>query len=149
VVQPNFVSERGDSYLATVAREDWPNLYRLKSFRSAGIVLAGGTDTPFGAADPWKAMACAVTRRTASGVEFAGHEALTPEEALALFLADPLDLRRTRKVEAQTTADLCLLTQNWRELRHDLSAARVRTTIMRGEIVYDTSVQSSELERHC
>jgi len=147
VVQPNFVSERGDSYLSEVAREDWPNLYRLKSFLSAGIVLAGGTDTPFGAADPWKAMAGAVTRRTASGQAFARDEALTPEEALALFLADPHDLRRMRKVEAQTTADLCLLTQNWRELRRDLSAAQVRTTIMRGEIVYDTSVQASELER--
>jgi predicted amidohydrolase YtcJ len=29
VVQPNFVSERGDSYLSEMAREEWPNLYRL------------------------------------------------------------------------------------------------------------------------
>jgi predicted amidohydrolase YtcJ len=94
-------------------------------------------------------MAAAVTRRTCSGQEFAVDEALTPEEALALFLADPNDLRRMRKVEAQATADLCLLRQNWQELRRDLSAAQVRTTIIRGEIVHDMSVRMNELEKHC
>jgi hypothetical protein len=50
VVQPNFVAERGDAYLADIPPEDWPYLYCLRAFREAGVVMAGGSDTPFGAA---------------------------------------------------------------------------------------------------
>src|SRR3546814_12637775 len=53
VTQPNFIYERGDSYLRDVATDDVPALYRCRIFRSAGIPLAGGTDAPFGRPDPW------------------------------------------------------------------------------------------------
>ena len=67
VTQPNFVYERGDGYLENVASRDIPHLYRLKSWTEAGVVLGGGTDSPFGRPDPWRAMRAAVDRRTATG----------------------------------------------------------------------------------
>jgi Predicted metal-dependent hydrolase with the TIM-barrel fold len=136
VTQPNFVTERGDAYLADIPEEEWSSLYRLRSFLEAGLILAGGSDAPFGSTDLWAAMAAAVSRRTAAGADLGAAEALSPEQALALFLADPLNLSRTRKVEAGAIADLCLLSQDWAALRTDLAAARVVATIIRGRIVF-------------
>ena len=137
VVQPNFVAERGDAYLADIPSGDWPYLYRLRGFSVAGVAMAGGTDTPFGAADPWAAMAAAVSRRTAHGQILGAAEALTSEQALALFLADPADLGVTRQIAAGKAADLCLLDRPWRVARDNLSARLVRACWIGGRLVYD------------
>lgn len=136
VTQPNFVAERGDAYLADLPTDEWSSLYRLRSFLDAGLTLAGGSDAPFGSTDLWAAMAAAASRRTAGGPVLGLAEALSPEQALALFLADPVDLARTRKVEPRAVADLCLLDQDWPALRTDLAAARVTATIIRGRVVF-------------
>lgn len=147
VTQPHFVAERGDRYRADIAEGDWPKLYRLRSFMKAGVVLAGGSDAPFGRPDPWSSMAAAVSRRTADGVVLGADEALTPEAALDLFLAAPTDLARTRCIEHEAVADLVLLNQPWRVLRDKLGDAQVRATIIDGRIVHDaidqTPVQGS------
>lgn len=137
VVQPNFVAERGDEYLADILPEDWPHLYRLRAFTTAGVAMAGGSDTPFGAADPWAAMAAAVSRKTRRRQALGVKEALTPEEALGLFLADPVELGRTRCVEVGAPADLCLLARPWREAREGLAADLVKATFIGGRLVYD------------
>lgn len=142
VVQPNFVAERGDEYLAAIARAEWPHLYRLRAFAAAGVTMAGGSDTPFGAADPWAAMAAAVSRRTRLGKPLGLGEALTPEAALALFLADPVELAVTRRVEIGAPADLCLLAKPWREARRTLSAALVKATLIGGRLLHDRIDQS-------
>jgi predicted amidohydrolase YtcJ len=146
VSQPNFVSERGDAYRDAIPATEWPSLYRLRSFLTAGAILAGGTDTPFGDADPWSAMAAAVSRRTASGVVIGSRERLSPEEALALFLADPADLSRQRIVEVGAPGDICLLDRPWRDARAVLDAKLVRATLIDGQIVHD-GVDETPLER--
>ena len=137
VVQPHFIAERGDQYLRDVEPGDVPLLYRLQSLADAGIVMASGSDAPFGEPDPWAAMHAAVSRTTRSGVVMAAHEALTPEAALALFLADPCDLTLERRIEPDALADLCLLDRPWSEARDRLSCLDVRTTWACGSIVHD------------
>lgn len=137
VAQPNFVSERGDAYRQSIPPDEWSALYRLQSFVSAGVTLAGGTDVPFGDSDPWAAMAAAVSRRTPSGHVIGPHEAMSPEQALGLFTADPVDLARQRRVEVGCAASLCLLTKPWAEARDALSAGDVRATLIEGRVVYD------------
>ncbi|MEJ5976305.1 amidohydrolase family protein [Novosphingobium sp. PS1R-30] len=139
-VQPHFVAERGDRYLADVEPRHHGDLYRLRSLSDAGVPLAGGSDAPFGDADPWQAMAAAVSRRTRDGQVIGAEEALTPEEALALYLADPLDLTRQRRVEPGATADLCLLDRPWTAARESLSADTVRATFVSGELVHQAPV---------
>lgn len=136
-VQPNFIAERGDQYLTDVDPENTPHLYRLKSFLDAGLTLAAGSDAPFGDPDPWAAMRAAVQRRTPSGIAMGEAEALTPEQALDLFLRDPLDFTQRRRVGAGAPADLCLLDCNWSEARADLSAAHVRSVFVAGRPVFD------------
>ncbi len=136
VVQPHFVAERGDAYLADIPASDWPHLYRLQAFALAGVTMAGGSDAPFGAPDPWAAMSAAVSRRTADGRPIGPAEALTPEQALALFLRDPVDLPRLRTIEVGARADMCLLAEPWSRARYRLSADDVRATIIDGRLAY-------------
>ncbi len=142
VSQPHFIAERGDRYAAEVEPRDLPALYRLRAFLDAGVTLAGGSDAPFGEADPWASMAAAVSRTTRGGLVLGAEEALTPEAALALFLADPHDLTRQRRIEPGAPADLCLLDRNWASARTRLSAADVRLTVIDGRIVHDRVDQS-------
>ena len=129
VVQPHFIHERGDQYEEDVALEDQPWLYRLRSLLDAGVPLAGGSDAPFGAPNPWAAMQAAVMRRTRSGRVMGAAEALSPEQALALFTT-PLQApgAAPRRIVPGQPADLCLLDRPWAQARADLSAVRVRQT---------------------
>ena len=137
VSQPGFIAERGDQYLEAVDAADQPWLYRLKAFLDAGVPLAGSTDAPFGAAEPWQAMQAAVSRRSASGRVVGADEALSPEQALALFTA-LLDApgRPLPRLEVGATADLCLLGSGWREARADLAAVRPRLTLRGGRVIW-------------
>jgi predicted amidohydrolase YtcJ len=137
VSQPHFIFERGDQYSVNVEARDLPSLYRLQAFVRAGIPLAGGSDAPFGSPDPWAASAAAVSRSTASGLQLGRDEALTPEQAIALFLADPIDITRQRCIEIGSVADLCLLDRPWADARRQLSADNVRMTFAKGRIIHN------------
>lgn len=136
VSQPHFVAERGDQYLRDVEPELHHALYRLGSFRDAGIVLAGGSDAPFGSPNPWAAMAAAVSRSTGNNMIIGENEALTPEQAVALYLSDPADLGTQRKVEIGESTDLCLLDRPWNQARENFSSQHVTATFVAGRIVH-------------
>jgi predicted amidohydrolase YtcJ len=136
VTQPGFIYERGDAYLDDVSVDDQAWLYRLRAFIDAGIPLAGSSDAPYGNADPWRAMEAAVTRRTASGTRIGSEEALSAEQALALFTS-PLTAPGTAPpaLAVGSTADLCLLNESWQTARNRLSAVCVRATFIGGRPV--------------
>jgi predicted amidohydrolase YtcJ len=139
VSQPGFIAERGDAYLEQVEAEDQPWLYRLRGFLEAGVALAGSTDAPFGEANPWKAMQAAVERRSAGGRVLGAAEALTPEQALALFTS-PLRTpgAAPARIAIGGSADLCLLDQPWNAVRGALGAARPRLTLRSGVAIWGT-----------
>jgi len=149
VSQPHFITERGDVYAKDVEPRDLPALYRLRAFLNAGLTLAAGSDAPYGDADPWASMAAAVSRTTRDGIVLGAQEALTPEEALCLYLADPLDLGRQRRIAPGCPADLCLLDRDWDAARTRLSARDVRLTLVDGDIVYDRVNQAPIEGRPC
>jgi len=146
VTQPHFIHERGDQYRALVDPDAVPDLYRLRAFLDAGIVLAGGSDGPFGQIDPWAAMAAAVSRTTRAGMVMGPQEALRPEEALALWLADPHDLARQRPIASGAPADLCLIDRSWDQARSDLGSVDVLLTMVDGRIIHD-GIDQSPIER--
>lgn len=144
VTQPNFISERGDAYRRDVDVIDQPWLYRLRGFRDAGIALAAGTDAPYGALNPWAAMQAAVTRCTASGFKMGADEALSPEQALELFLGDPLRPGAGKnRIEIGAPATLCILDCAWQRARADLSKVNISTTLMRGMLIWQNGMALS------
>jgi predicted amidohydrolase YtcJ len=137
VTNPNFVAERGDSYLRDVAADERAWLYPARTIQRAGVTIAGGCDAPFGAPDPWAAMQAAVDRKTSAGAVIGEEECLSPEEALALFLTPLEDPGGpARCIKAGVTADLCLLDRPWARARHDLSAVRVVLVLRRGTPIW-------------
>jgi predicted amidohydrolase YtcJ len=145
-VQPHFVAERGDRYLLDVEPRLHSDLYRLASLRNAGTALVGGSDAPFGGADPWAAMRAAVSRRTAAGSHITPEEALTPEQGLALWLADPADLSGQRALLEGAPADLCLLDRPWSQARERLNAEDVVLVLASGRIVHNR-IDQAPVER--
>ena len=134
VTQPQFIAERGDAYLCDLPLEEHAWLYRCRGFLDSGIPLAGGSDAPFGHADPWRAMRAAVDRRTASGHRLGGRERLSPEEALSIFLGSLEEPHRPRRTEVGGAADLCLLDCPWDEARTLLDSSCVRGTFRSGDV---------------
>lgn len=142
VSQPHFIAERGDQFRAALPAAEHPLLYRLAAFARAGVVLAAGSDAPYGSTDPWAAMRAAVNRTTRQGGCLGPDEALSPEDALELFLKDPLDLQRVRLIEEGAPADLCLLDRPWEQVRNRLQADDVRLVVA-GEVIYEREAQSA------
>lgn len=143
VTQPNFIWERGDQYLRDVPAEEQPWLYRARAFTATGIALAGGTDAPFGSADPWRAMQTAVDRRTRAGEVLGAAEATSPEEALELFTGSPRRPGSPVKLAVGARADLCLLDRPWQAARKNLAAARVVSTIRDGTVIWQAAQQEA------
>lgn len=142
VTQPHFICERGDAYLADVDQDAQPHLYRLRAFLDAHVPLAGGSDAPFGGCDSWASMAAAVSRRTQRGAHIGESEALTPEQALDLYLRAPQALDQRRRVSVGAPADLCLLDRSWTEARKSLSSTYVRATFIDGQLTFDREDQA-------
>lgn len=135
VTQPAFVAARGDDYLAEVDPEDQVDLWRCGTLLAAGVGVAGSTDAPFGDANPWRAIAAAIERRTAGGRLLGVRERLPGPQALDLFLA-PLDCPSgpARAVRVGAPADLCLLAEPLEVSLRAPAQAQVVATLIAGEL---------------
>ena len=145
-VQPHFVADRGDRYLRDVEHRLHAHLYPLASLQAAGVALSGGSDAPFVSADPWHAMRAAVSRQTHDGAVVGSQEALSPETALRLYLADPADFAKQRRIVPGAPADLVLLDRAWVSARERLASTDVRAVWIAGQRI-DNSVDESPSER--
>ena len=136
VVQPSFVHERGDHYLAVVDEDDQPFLHRAGTLLEAGVRVAAGSDAPVTSIDPWSAIATAVDRTTREGRVLGGRERVEPSVALGWFLTDPLDPGGPiRRVRMGTPADLCLLDRPLAQMLRRPDAEMVSSTIIGGRLV--------------
>ena len=85
VTQPAFIYHSGERYLATVAPEQLPWLYRIGSFLKEGLITAAGSDSPVVPNNPLVGIYAAVTRKAESGDELVIEERVSPLEALKMY----------------------------------------------------------------
>ncbi len=85
VTQPPFLYYSGERYLATIPTERQRWLYRIKSFLDSGLTVAGSSDAPVAPDNPLMGIYAAVTRRAESGQELLPQEAISPQQALAMY----------------------------------------------------------------
>jgi predicted amidohydrolase YtcJ len=139
VTQPNFVSERGDQYLAEVPAAEHDQLWRVASLLKANVDVALSTDMPFGQGDPWAAMRAAVHRTTPRGAVLNPGECVSADEALTMFLGRPDRPGQLRTVAPGQPGDLCVLTQPPAAALAELDAGTVAATVIGGEVAYAAS----------
>jgi predicted amidohydrolase YtcJ len=136
VTQPNFVTERGDEYLA-IGDDDRHDLWRCASLLAAGVAVAAGTDAPFGQPDPWALITAAASRRTPSGAVLLADERIEPERALTMLVgrhdspAGPV-----RRVAVSEPSDVCLLAAPLRDALAAGGCNPVRLVIRAGRVCF-------------
>jgi predicted amidohydrolase YtcJ len=136
VTQPGFVLTRGDEYLTDVDPTDLGDLWRLSSLVSAGVVVAGSTDAPFGSSDPWAAIRAAATRRTAAGQLLGPDERVSAFQGLELFLGSADRPALPRRVAVGAVADLCVLAEPLDTLLADDKDPVVLATIVDDTVIH-------------
>lgn len=148
-VNPGFLRTHGDRFAQYGTEADVLDYQRLHRWSRAGFILLGGTDAPFSSANPWEAMAAAVDRRAASGRRLGVEEALSAEEAFALFGRRGLSPTGATLADLEPrvgdTADLCLVDGPWASLRGRLETAHVLATIRAGDVTWTDSHPSLEV----
>lgn len=134
VTQPNFIHDRGDRYLTQMETADLDDLYRLGSLTRSGVSVLGGSDAPYGDANPWVALRAATDRQTRGGNVIGGGEAIGGAEALTLY-----------QVPLAVGAQADLMLYDWPE---DAGAlGRVALTLIDGEIVWQGGACGSDKTR--
>jgi predicted amidohydrolase YtcJ len=140
VTQPGFVFTRGDEYLTDVDPADLGDLWRLSSLVSARVAVAGSTDAPFGAFNPWAAIRAAATRRTATGQWLGPDERITAIQGLELFLGSADQPELPRRVEVGAVADLCVLAEPLATVLASHEDPTVVATIVDGSVIHRRAV---------
>jgi predicted amidohydrolase YtcJ len=142
VTQPVFLYQNGARYLATVspARQRW--LYRIGTFLRAGLVVAGSSDAPVAPDNPWLGIYSAVTRRAETGEVLLPGEAVSVEQALALYTTNAAYASFEEDIKGSIApgklADMVLLSADpLRSPPEQLKDIRVEMTIVGGKVAWE------------
>jgi len=145
VGQPPFVYEFGDGFLRHLGRERSQLTYALKTVLDAGIPLAASSDSPVSSFQPLIGIKLAVTERTANGTEFAPAEAISVEQAIALYTSAgayaSFDEQRKGTITPGKLADFAILGADPRTVPADeIDQIPVLGTISGGQLVYESAL---------
>ena len=128
VANPGFIARRGDRYLAEMDPVDLPNLHRLRTLLIEEVTVLGGSDAPYGPANPWVAIRGAMFREIPSKVVLGASERLSAGAALALFASG-------RSIQVGEVADCCVADKDWAaQLREVGEPNPVQFTVIGGEL---------------
>ena len=142
VTQPRFIYDSGARYLTEVPKRMRPWLYRMRSLRDAGLVVAAGSDAPVSEPDPLMGMYAAITRRAESG-EFVGpDEGVQAETALAMHTVNAAYAAHQESdrgtIATGKLADFALIDRDPTTVEpEELLGARVTLTVVGGRVVWE------------
>lgn len=142
VNQPPFIYYSGERYLATVAPDILPWMYRIRSPMESGLVVAGSSDTPVVPLNPLLGIYAAVTRKTESGQDFQIEEAISPHQALAMYTLNAAYAAFEEDTKGSITpgklADMVVLSDDpTRVIPEKIKDIKVDMTILGGEVVWE------------
>jgi len=120
-----------------------------KSIADAGGRYAFGSDWPVVTLNPWYGLQTAVTRQTREGTPAAGFvpsQRLTVAQAVEGYTLGAAFAGRREKTEGSLEkgklADVIIVSQNIFEIdAHKISETKVRTTIVGGQVVYQSDAK--------
>jgi predicted amidohydrolase YtcJ len=140
--QPGFLSTLGDGFAAAFG-DRGDELYAFRSWRRAGITVAGSSDAPVITADPLVGIRDAVLRRTGDGRVLGPAEQLPARDALDLYTTQgAFAMHREGEIgslEPDKLADFTVLDRS--PLQTDperIADIRVLATVLGGTPVYQS-----------
>lgn len=141
VNQPPFIYYSGERYLATVAPDILPWMYRIRSPLASGIIVAGSSDTPVVPLNPLAGIYAAVTRKTESGQDFQPEEAVSPLQALAMYNINAAYASFEEDIKGSITpgrlADMVVLSDDPTKVPPErIKDIKVEMTLIGGEVVW-------------
>jgi predicted amidohydrolase YtcJ len=148
VPQPPFILEFGDGFLRHLGQDRAQLTYAMKSLLTAGVPVAGSSDSPVSSYQPLIGIKTAVLERTASGAAFAPQEALSVDEALALYTRGgayaSFDEQKKGQIKPGMLADFAVLRDDPRTVDPELlDQIPVLATISGGTVVYEQAMAAA------
>jgi predicted amidohydrolase YtcJ len=142
VTQPPFVYYSGQRYLATIPPDEIRWLYRLRSLLDGGLVVAASSDCPVAPDNPLVGIYAAVTRRAESGEELSPEEAVSAEQALAMYTINAAYASFEEDIKGSITpgklADMVVLSADpLKSPPERIKDIRVEMTIIDGRVVWE------------
>ena len=130
IPNPGFLHYDGERYLRTVDADLLPQLYPVGALVARGIATRLGSDAPVIEPNPWAAMAAAVSRKSAGGVDIGGLGVASVGEALALHSG-------ARYIAPGMPADLAVVEPDPLAASLDnLPSVRSAATVVGGRVVW-------------
>ncbi|KGX93347.1 amidohydrolase [Pontibacillus halophilus JSM 076056 = DSM 19796] len=146
-IQPTFVSSDYPWVLGRLGKERGEKSYPWKTMLDYGIKCAGGSDAPIEEVDPLLGIQAAVLRRsTKDGKVYGMEERLTAFEAVSLYTTGSAYIineeHQRGKIAKSYEADFTVLDRDLFAIPPEtIKDARVRKTVVNGDIVYDAFSQ--------
>ncbi len=142
VTHPSTIYYNGERYLATVELGQLPWLYRIRAPMESGIIIAAASDAPVIPVDPLAGIYGAVTRRAASGQLLLPEEAVTPQQALAMYTVNAAYASFEEDIKGSIApgklADIAVLNDDPTRVHPErIKDIRVEMTIIGGEVVWE------------
>lgn len=137
-----FVTNLGESYVASVGEERAARTMPLRTYMEAGVPLALGSDSPVTTFNPFVGIYAATTRKTVTGRELGPEESISREEALRLYTATSAWVTFEDDIKGTLTpgklADIAVLDRDLFAVSdEDLLGLASVLTIVGGQIVHD------------
>jgi predicted amidohydrolase YtcJ len=142
VTQPAFIYYSGERYLSEVPEAQLRWLYRTKSFLKSGLKPAASSDCPVVQPDPLRGIYAAVTRKAENGQVLLPEEAISPEEALRLYIVAgayaSFEEHLKGSIEVGKLADMVVLSADPTGVPpEEIRDISVEKTIIGGEVVWE------------
>jgi predicted amidohydrolase YtcJ len=148
VSQPPFILEYGDGFLRHLGKDRCQLTYPLQSLLSAGIPVAGSSDSPVCSYQPLVGMKVCLTESTSGGADFAPGERITIDQALAMYTKNgayaAFDDDRKGTIAPGKYADMVVLAADPRTTPAELiDSIPVLATIQGGDLVYESTISAA------
>ncbi len=140
--QPPFLYYSGERYLAMLAADELPWLYRIRSFLDAGLIVAASSDSPVVPDNPFVGIYAAVTRQTASGEILLPKERITAGQALAMYTSNgahaSFEEDSKGSISPGKLADMVLVSDDPTMIPPEqIKDIKVEMTILGGKVVWE------------
>ncbi len=142
ITQPAFLYHNGERYLADVAPEKLPWLYRMGAWYRNEILSAASSDAPVIPLNPLTGIYAAVTRKAQSGDVLSPEETIIPAQALWMYTMGGAYASFQDDIKGSVTkgklADLAMLSADPTTVPYEeIKNITVEKTIIGGEVVWE------------